>query len=256
MHIPFIHIKNMAKNFSGPLKLWGKNEAVLALNNITLSIERGSRVALLGANGAGKTTLLKILATAIIPNQGTVSIGGHTLGKDDDKIKALTKFMSNEDRSFYWRLTGRQNLNFYAALYGLPSSVSNFRINKLLKAFNVNYADKRFDSYSSGMKRKLAFIRAMLHKPDLLLLDEPTKSLDYPSSLELRDFIHSHHQENKTIILATHNFEEAQYLSDLFIILHQGRMLGYGSLDELRQKTGVKSASLTEIYLNIINNAH
>ncbi|MFC1496606.1 ATP-binding cassette domain-containing protein, partial [Candidatus Margulisiibacteriota bacterium] len=123
--------------------------------------------------------------------------------------------------SFYWRISGRANLEFYAALYNLEAKT---RVEELLKLFNIDYADKRFDTYSSGMKRKLAIIRALLHDPEILLLDEPTRSLDYNSSLELRNLIKSQKEKGKTIILATHNLDEAKELADEVVILNKGKI--------------------------------
>lgn len=228
-----IEISNLSKNF----------RKIPALSYIDLELEKGRSLALLGPNGAGKTTLLKIISTLILSDEGKVMVGGYSVGEDDEKIKNLIGLVTAEERSFYWRLSGRQNLAFFASLYDLDRKQARSRINELLEFFKIDYADRRFDSYSTGMKRKFALIRALLHNPEILLLDEPTKSLDYNSTQEVRELIKKLIRIGKTIIFATHNMEEAQDLCDLFVILHKGRI--YGS--------GTPSAGLPEIYLKITN---
>lgn len=251
---PFISVKNLTKDFTSSSWFGGKQKNTTALSAIDISIHKGERIALLGENGAGKTTLLKMIATAIFPSTGEVSIGKNRLGKDDLAIRSLTGFASNEDRSFYWRLTGRQNLEFFAALHGLTLSDARQRINELFKLFGIDYADKRFDAYSTGMKRKFILIRALLHNPDILLLDEPAKSLDHAAAIEFRKYINKYLDDKRTMILATHNFDEAQYLCNRIIILHNGKILKQGTLRELQAEAKFASASLSDIYLKLVKN--
>ncbi len=253
MNAPLIAINRLHKTFSSSLYPWLQSKKTNALSDINLSIDQGERVALLGANGAGKTTLLKILSTATIPDTGTVTVNDFVLGKNDNIIKSLIGFVANEDRSFYWRLTGRQNLEFFAALYGLSLPQATSRIDELFGSFHIDYANKRFDAYSTGMKRKFALMRALIHDPRILLLDEPTKSLDHSSSMEFREYILDHAHAQRTILMATHDFEEAEHLCDRFIILHHGCILGQGTLKDLQQQTGLPSASLSEVTLKLTN---
>jgi ABC-2 type transport system ATP-binding protein len=220
---------------------------VVALDNVSFSLEKGRVLAILGPNGSGKTTLLKIISTLILPDKGTAAINGYQVGKDDDKIKSLIGLVSSAERGFYWRLSGRQNLEFFAALYGLRTKKAGQRIYELLALFNVDYADRRFDSYSSGMKHKFALMRALLCDPPLLLLDEPTKSLDYNSACELREFIKARKDHGITTVIATHDLEEARYLAESYLILNKGAVCGMGEI-----KT---SSHLTEMYLNLTKNA-
>jgi len=226
-----------------------------ALDNVSFSLKRGKILGILGPNGAGKTTLLKIISTLMLPDKGKVIVNGFKTGKDDERIKSLIGLVTSEERSFYWRLTGIQNLEFFASLYGLNGRQTKSRIRRLLELFKIDYANKRFGTYSTGMKRKFALIRALLHNPQILLFDEPTKSLDYNSAQELRMFIKNLAIEGKTILFATHIMEEAQNLCNLFIILHKGRIYGIGALKDLREKIGSVSANLAEIYLKLIQNA-
>ncbi|MDD5044338.1 MAG: ABC transporter ATP-binding protein [Candidatus Omnitrophica bacterium] len=246
---------NVSKNFISPSLPWQKRNFTPALSNINLKVPASASLALLGPNGAGKTTLLKIIATLILPDKGKISVDGNTLGENDEKIKSLVGLTIPEERSFYWRLTGKQNLEFFAALYGLNKKECKTRLEQLFKLFGVDYENRRFDGYSSGMKRKFSLIRTLLHEPKILLLDEPMKSLDYNSACELEQLIRKESSSGRTVILATHNMQEAENLCNTFAILHKGSIYGYGSLDELRNKIDSPSASLTEIYLKLTENA-
>jgi ABC-2 type transport system ATP-binding protein len=252
-----LEIKNLTKVFIPPLSLGDlarfhfKRTSLTALRNISFSLEKGRILGILGPNGSGKTTLLKIIATLILPDEGTVAVGGYRLGEDDKKIKALIGLVTSEERSFYWRLSGLQNLEFFATLYGLSREQITLRIKQHLDLFGITYENKRFDAYSSGMKRKFAIIRALLHKPEIVLFDEPTRSLDYKSFCELQSIIKDIAKREKTVIFATHNLKEAQDLCNIFMILDKGILKGIGTLDELRKEVEDGSASLSEIYLKL-----
>jgi ABC-2 type transport system ATP-binding protein len=260
-----LEVSHLSKDFYPPLVFsqllrlnFKQRKPVHALRDISFSLPKGRVLGILGPNGAGKTTLLKILSTLILPDKGTVSVHGLTLGKDEEKIKACVGLVLDEERSFYWRLTGRQNLEFFGTLFGLDKVSLGSRINELLELFEIEYADKRFDSYSTGMRRRLALTRAVLHDPALLLLDEPTKSLDFTSSLNLRKFIKESlvRSQGKTAIFTTHVMEEASGLADFFMVLNQGRLCGWGTLEELREKIDRPRASLSEIFLGLTGGRH
>jgi ABC-2 type transport system ATP-binding protein len=253
-----LKVNNITKDFSSPFSLrqlatldLKRRPVTRALNNVSFSLPQGSTLAVLGPNGAGKTTLLKVISTLILPEKGTVEINGLTLGKDDEQIKARIGLVASCERSFYWRLTGKQNLEFFAAMYGLYGKFARQRIEELIRLFKVGYLDKRFDSYSTGMQQKCGLIRALLHDPALLLLDEPTKSLDYPTAQDFRNFIKESlvKKQGKTVIFTTHHMEEAVDFADRFMILDQGKMLAFGSLEELRTKIDKPAASLEEIFV-------
>ena len=224
-----------------------------AIDRVSFTLDKGSSLAILGPNGAGKTTLLKILSTLILPDKGSVKINGSYLDARDEKIKASIGFAGVAERSFYWRLTGRQNLEFFSAMYGLDKARAGSRICELFKLFGVTYQDKRFDSYSTGMQQKFALMRALIHDPPILLLDEPTKSLDYASSLELRSFIKEVlvKEQRKTVVFTTHQMDEALGFADILMILNYGRLFAYGTLEELRRKAGMPDGSLGEIFIRL-----
>lgn len=255
---PILDVRNVTKIFYPPFstteflrgRLWPR-QPTYALKDVSFTLERGKILGILGPNGAGKTTLLKVLSTLILPDAGSFTLKGLRPGADDLRIKALIGLASSEERSFYWRLTGRQNLAFFATLYGVPPRSAASRISTLFDLFNVAYEKKRFDSYSAGMKRKFELIRALIHDPEILLLDEATKSLDYSAACEMKELVAKMAAAGKTILYATHDMDEAQDMCDTFLILDEGCVRGSGTLDELRAITGLAAARLGEIYLRL-----
>lgn len=257
MPTPIISLDHVGKTFHPPFSFSrylstgaAHAPAVSALKELTWDIQRGSTIAVLGPNGAGKTTLLKILATLILPDEGTARVNGFDVSKHDRKIKGSIGFCSSDERSFYWRLTGRQNLNFFASLYGLSSSESDRRIKKLCGLFSVTFADNRFDSYSSGMKQIFSLIRALLHDPAILLLDEPYKALDYTTAQTVRAVLKSICFENapKTVLFTTHHMDEAEHGADAIAIMHKGTLRACGTMPELRARYKKPDARLGDIF--------
>lgn len=191
---------------------------------------------LLGPNGAGKTTLIKILSTLVTPDSGEGSISGLSLATQSLAIRNKIGLVSTNDRTFYWRLTGRENLDFFATLYNLHGSVKAERINKALQLTGMeDKAYSRFMSYSSGQKQRLAIARAMLSDPEVLLMDEATTSLDPIATRKLLTFTKETlaRQAQKTIIWCTHNLHEAEEICDHATILHKGKVLYSGTLEEM-----------------------
>lgn len=255
---PILEVDSLSKNFTPALSLrklirldFRRRQPIRAIEDLSFSLKKGQILGVLGPNGAGKTTLLKIIASLILPDKGSVLVNGWRLGIDDDKIKSYIGMVSSQERSFYWRLSGRQNLEFFAAMYGLKNAKQ--KIEELFNLFEIDYQDNRFDSYSAGMKQKFALIRGLLNEPELLLLDEPCKSLDYASALNLRNFIKDNlvRKKGKAVIFTTHHMDEAVDFCDLFMILHKGKLNCLGTLDELRQKIDKPTASLGEIFMKL-----
>ena len=253
-----LEVEKLTKDFIPPLSFskliklnFQHRRSIRALEEVSFSLKKGQILGVLGPNGAGKTTLLKIIATLILLDKGSVAVNGWRLGIDDDKIKSLIGLVSSQERSFYWRLSGRQNLEFFSSMYGLKNAEE--KIDELLNLFAIDYQDNRFDSYSTGMKQKFALIRGLLNDPELLLLDEPTKSLDYTTALNLRNFIKENlvRKRGKTVIFTTHHMDEALDFCDLFMILHKGKLFALGTLEELRRKVGNLAASLGEIFVKL-----
>lgn len=213
---------------------------VPAVKDITLQVQPGELYGLLGPNGAGKTTLIKLLGTLIVPSSGQGRIFGVDLA-NSNQIRHIIGMSSGDERSFYWRLTGRNNLEFFGVLYGLTEAQARQRTSELLEKIDLaSHADRPFRTYSSGQKQRLSIARALLHHPRLLFLDEPTRSLDPTATLRLHEFIERDllRAEGVTILLTTHRLDEAARLSQRIGIMDQGRLQAEGTPDELRARLG------------------
>lgn len=210
---------------------------VTAVQDITLTVPTGELFGLLGPNGAGKTTLVKMLCTLLRPTGGTAVVAGHNLD-DAGAIRAAVGLVVSDERSFYWRLTARQNLDFFAALYGLHGAAARQRVRTVLAEVQLDeVAGRRFSSFSSGMRQRLAIARALLHQPRLLFLDEPSRSLDPTATQKLHDLILRLRQEQgMTIFLITHDLAEAEKLCDRVALIHQGRIQALGQPAALRRE--------------------
>lgn len=223
---------------------------VYALREVDLTVRRGEILGLLGTNGAGKTTLLKILATLILPTVGRVTVDGRDVAREADSVKAMIGWATGDERSFYWRLTGRQNLEFFAAFQGLAPRAARERIAQLSEQLGLEALDRRFGVYSTGMRHRLAVARALLRQPEILLLDEPTRSLDPLAAGALRRLIRDTLVAEMacTVVLATHNLGEAEELCERVAVLHAGRLVGCGTIGELRRQSGHRGTRLVEIF--------
>lgn len=210
---------------------------VTALNNVSLSIPPGEIFGLLGPNGAGKTTLIKILATLILPDSGEVSICGHNLLRQPQHVRNVIGFVNSNERSFYWRLTGRQNLSFFASLWNLSDPDKTRRIERLFDFVGLSEkADTRFLKYSTGQQQRLSLARALLPDPEILLMDEPTRSLDPVAASDLQKFAKTElaGKRKKTILWCTHNLKEAEDVCDTLAVIHKGTVMATGSLKQMQ----------------------
>ncbi len=212
-------------------------ETVTAVSNLSLSIPPGELFGLLGPNGAGKTTLVKMLCTLILPSSGAAAIAGHDLS-DAGAIRAAVGLAASDDRSFYWRLSARRNLAFFAAMYGLNGRSAAQRINQVLDAVDLTaVADRRFGKLSSGMRQRLAIARSLLHRPQILFLDEPSRSLDPKATQHLHNLIRQlMAEQNLTVFLITHDLAEAEALCDRVALMHKGQIRATGAPDALRRQ--------------------
>jgi ABC-2 type transport system ATP-binding protein len=270
-----IEVKDVAKTFRD--RSWNtvlfhkKQKKVEALKGVSLEIHAGEIFGLLGPNGAGKTTLIKILATLILPDRGTASICGYDLFRQSDHVRRVIGLVNTSERSFYWRLTGIQNLRFFATLYNLTGQRGGKRVEELLEFVSLNndIANMPFMKYSSGQKQRLAIARALLPDPSVLLMDEPTNSLDPLAALEIRKFVKEElvALKCKTVLWCTHNLKEAEEICSCLSIIHKGRVIASGSLDYMKSlidkensyRIRVSPVSLTTLHkmnvfpLNIFN---
>jgi ABC-2 type transport system ATP-binding protein len=214
----------------------------VAVDDISLAVRRGELFGLLGENGAGKTTLIRMLTTTLLPTSGRASVGGYDIVRESQAVRRLIGVASGDERSFYWRLTGRQNLRYFAALNHVPRARSEARIDELLHTLGVaEYADRRFDHYSSGTRHRFGLARALLTEPRILFLDEPTRALDPIAADELRRHVVDHVVGDLgcTVLLATHTLSEAEAMCDRVAIIHRGRIVESGTTAELRSRVPV-----------------
>lgn len=210
---------------------------VEALRGVDFSVRRGELVGLLGPNGAGKTTLLKILCGLVLPERGRATLFDVPAG--DPRLPEMLGLVHGDERSFYWRLTARENLDFFARLYGLSRGRRAERVAALLEKVQLAVdANRRFSDFSSGMRQRLAIARALLADPPVVLMDEPTRSLDPVSAAVQRDWIKDelHRRDGKTILLATHNLREAETLCDRVVVIAKGTLRAEGTPEELRRR--------------------
>lgn len=215
-----------------------RRKEITALEDVTIQVQRGELFGLLGPNGAGKTTLLKILSTLVLPSAGTAYVNGHDVSMSGKEVRRNIGYVISEERSFYWRLTGRQNLKFFATLNNLSTRDAEQKIRKVVRLTGLEEdIDKVFKDYSSGMKQKLAIARGMLTDPQILFLDEPTRTLDPIVARDLRAFFKDQivGKEKRTVILATNNMAEAEELCDRIAIMHHGKIRICDSLDGIRK---------------------
>ena len=213
-------------------------ESITALNGVNLQVEEGELFGILGPNGAGKTTLIKLLCTLILPDAGEAWVNGYNIFRDEERIKRSIGLITGEERSFYWRLSGRGNLEFFATLHNMSSFQIQKRINAVLEILKLQEkANDLFYTYSTGMKQELALARGLINDPQILFIDEPTKSLDPVATQNIRKLIQEKlvKEQRKTVFLATHNLEEAQQICDRLAIIDQGRILSLGTPSEIRK---------------------
>jgi len=207
-----------------------------------LTIDVGDEiVAVLGANGAGKTTLFKILATLISPDEGEARVAGLDVSRDAAAVRRILTPVIADERSLRWRLTARENLRLYAVLYGTPSGQVQRRVEDVLERVGLDPADtKLVGRFSSGMRQRLLIARALIPRPRILLLDEPTRSLDPVSARQLRDFLRDEicKRLGCTVLLATHTAEEAFEFCDRVAIMDRGRPIAIGPTERLVQQYG------------------
>jgi ABC-2 type transport system ATP-binding protein len=211
------------------------------LRDVSLDIQPGEFFGLLGPNGAGKSTLFKTLATLILPDGGTVVIDGLDVVREAGRVRRTVALVGTDDRSLFWRATASDNLALYATLHGLRGADARRRVAEALETVELADTGRRMvGQFSSGMKQRLLIARALLPRPRVLLLDEPTRSLDPISARRFRAFLRTELAERQrcTLLLATHNPEEALDLCDRVAVLHHGRLLAVGPADSLVARYG------------------
>jgi len=238
-----IEIKSLTKRF-------GK---ILALDNLNLDIDQGELLGIIGPNGAGKTTAIRIISCILKPDNGEVLVDGHSIHKDQIKIKSMIGYLP-EEPNLYERFKAYDLLKYFGELYGVPKENLENRIYELLELVGMSErAQHRINTFSKGLRQRIGIARALIHDPDILIFDEPTMGLDPATSNSIRNFINTL-RGKKTIILCTHYMDEADALCDRVAILNHGRIADMGTPDYLKSK--IHGETLLKIKVKHIEDAN
>ncbi|WP_117212757.1 ABC transporter ATP-binding protein [Allorhizocola rhizosphaerae] len=224
---------------------------VTALDSVSLRIEHGEVHGLLGPNGAGKSTLMKLLSTVLLPTSGRAEVCGHDVVTATKAVRPLISVVFGGERGLYPRLSARQNLMYWAALYGVCGRVAATRVEELLDRFDLrDRASDRVETYSAGMRQRLHLARGLIGNPRVLLLDEPTNALDPAAALRLRQTITEIAAQGRTILIATHDMHEAEHICDRVSLIDHGRLIATESPHAL--VTRVQVPTLEDAYLSLV----
>ncbi len=226
MYTPMIELLNLTKKF----------DDFTAVDRVTLSVAAGEIVALLGPNGAGKTTTVRMIGGILRPTEGRAIVAGYDVTRHPREVRRRVGFLT-EHPGLYLRMRGREYLEFFGGLMGLTARETERRATELLDKLDMREAwERRMGTYSKGMRQKMALVRALLHDPPVLLLDEPTSAMDPHSARLVRDAIFTLRDHRRAIVLCTHNLTEAEALADRIAIIRRGRIVALGSIAELKHR--------------------
>lgn len=240
-----IQTQAITKTFADPKK--GK---ITAVDQVDFTAKPGEIHGVLGVNGAGKTTLMRMLSTVIRPTAGSATVQGYDLLTQAPDVRRNIGFLSTTT-ALYGRLTAREMLDYFAALYGFQGQEKNRRVQNAIDQVQAHeFAHQLCDRLSTGQKQRVSIARAILHDPPVLFFDEPTAGLDILAAQTVLAFIESAREQGKTVLLSTHVMSEVERLCDRVTIIHQGRVKGAGTLDEL--KTQTQEPSLEKLFLSFL----
>ena len=236
--LDIIHLDKVNKFYVRKKNFYGKIvEKTQALKDINFSIKKGEIFGILGPNGAGKSTLIKIMATLLKEDSGSIKILGLDVDKNEKVIRQKINLITGSERGLYWRLTARENLEYFAELYGISKKNKKNLIDKLVKLVGLfGREDEKVEKYSKGMKQRLQIARGLINDPQIIFLDEPTLGLDVLSAVNLRKLIKELSREGKTIIYTTHYMKEAEEICDRVLFINKGKVLDIGNIDDLKRK--------------------
>lgn len=221
-----------------------------AIRDIAFTVPTGTIVGLLGPNGAGKTTLLRVLSTALRPTTGTASFDGVDIVRDPLEVRRRLGFLSG-NTGLYGRLTPREMLAYFGRLHGLAGEALRRRIDELVALLRMgDYADRRNDTLSTGMKQKVSIARTLIHDPAIVVFDEPTTGLDVAAAETILRLVERCRDQGKTVILSTHHLHEVARVCDAVVVIDRGRLCFHGSVPELRERGG--SEALDRALLGIL----
>ena len=236
-----IKIEHISKTF---------NKDNVVIDDVNLSLEEGKIIGIIGVNGAGKTTLIKMMTGILKPDSGKIIINGKDIVKEPVETKQMIGYMSDSPDMFL-RLTGIEYLHLISDIYKVPKENREKRIKELSKKFNLEEVlDKPMQGYSHGTRQKMMVMGALVHEPKVWILDEPLIGLDPQSSILLKDMMREHAKKNNIVFFSTHVLEIAEKLCDDIAIINKGKILYYGTLDDLRKK--YKKKDLDELFMEVI----
>lgn len=236
-----IEIKNVSKTYNNNIK---------AIDNLNLKINDGEIVGFIGLNGAGKTTAIKMMTGILQPDIGTIKINGYDIVKDSLKAKQIIGYIADSPDMFL-KLTGMEFINFIANIYKVPLDVRKKRIKEFGERFGLSdVLDKPMQSYSHGMRQKIMVVAALVHDPDVWILDEPLIGLDPTSAFELKKMMREHADKGNSVFFSTHVLEVVEKLCDKIAIIDKGKVVFIGTLKELKDKYDKKD--LEELFMEVI----
>ena len=236
-----ISVVELTKRFSGG------GQDVLAVDRVSFQVNRGEVYGLLGENGAGKTTTLRMILGLLQPTSGFAEVDSFRSTQSPDEVKSRIGLVSTSAGLYQW-LTPREMLLFFADLYNVGPRQAEQSLHRLSSLFGIgDFLDRRCATLSTGQKQRVNLARSLIHDPPVILLDEPTRGLDVLGSKVIFDYITAARQAGKAVIVCTHRLDEAQRMCDRFGLLHRGRMMHEGTLEQLREATGL--TSLTDMFL-------
>lgn len=236
-----LRVENLTKKF----------KKVTAVDNVSFEVNPGEIIGLLGENGAGKTTTLRMLATMLKPTFGNAMIDGYNIIDNPNKIRERIGILFGGDVALYDRLTGRENMIYFAKLNGMSDLEADQAVNKITSELEMSdYIDRPVGKYSRGMKQKVSLARSIIHQPDVMLFDEPSIGLDVLSSKLIHDFILKCKKDNKAIVFSSHNMYETEKLCDRVIIIHKGKIVASGTIEQLKKE--YQQDNLEDLFIECI----
>jgi len=239
--LPALEMQSVKKNFG----------AIMAVKDLTLTVDQGTVHGLLGPNGSGKSTTMRMILGLLKPDAGNIKVYGVDVMSNPLQVKSMVGYVPESPR-LYEFLTGLEYLDFVADVHSLPPNIKKERVTEFLDALELEGRENEMISgYSHGMKQKIAIIGALLHRPKLLIMDEPLTGLDPRSARIVKDLIQKLSAETVTTIFSTHVLEIAEAMCDRITILYQGDVLAEGTVPELREKAGMPGSSLEDLFLKL-----
>lgn len=233
------------------MKLSKGFKKVQAVDQISFKVQDGEILGLLGENGAGKTTTLRMLATMLKPTGGTAKINGHDIIEEPSKVRGNIGILFGGEVGLYDRLSGKENIRYFAQLNGMSEEEADKNIDKLSSTLGMEeYITRRVGKFSRGMKQKVAIARSIVHNPSVMLFDEPTAGLDVTAARIVQDFILQCKSEGKAIIFSSHSMAEVEKLCDRIVIIHKGKIVAEGTTEQLKHT--YSNDNLEEIFMQLV----